>query len=749
MKKSDVIKFITLFLSIFIFSGCTDGTKNGSDTADFIFEIINEQTLFSADDGERLLDWYHSEDGTIYAVIGKMSLISDDEKTMRIVTIPTDGEAVWKQVYSSPDIINSTEIYIDQNGDITLVTIKDAHSLSPSIDFYEYSPDFELLRETHLDSDITSGMGNIGWGCKAFDGIYFIPCDNGIFAVDSDFVPKGFVEMGLPSEKDGYFIINGIEKGSDGGMYVNCTVKDNRKLLNNMYDTLIKIDLQTLEADGEIQHNRDYAHIFYTGDENYLFYSSNNDNFYGMKANGKFDKLFSLTDSPVDNNMLYSSIQADGKFYSLQSDGTSIKLTEFEKASKSSDTRTALTLTAVGGLKTEWREAVREFNSTNKQYKITVDIISNGDDAVDAFDLAVISDAAGDIIVPPTDNDTYISKGLYADLGTFLDSDSDLKREDFFPSVLSAMENENGKIFELWTAFCIETSVAPAQFYSGNNGLSYDEVVRLTEENPDKLVHSSMSDSLDTLRWLLRYNFDYFVDMEKGECYFNNEEMKKILEFSAKAPLSVPFDVNRDSLARFIDGRGLLYDAYLFDVSDYISLRDGIFGGYFDVNFVGMPTPNGGAVNVLYGDGYKISINAGSAYKEEAWEFIRALPMRNGEFYTRNIAAGFAAVESVFDAEAERICTENEQIKEEHGEGYSNTMFSFEGMSFKIGLADRADFDKIKQIIYDSKYVTEFDPYVMSIIIEEAAAYFSGAESVDKAMDNIQSRANIYCSERK
>ncbi|MCH5348483.1 MAG: extracellular solute-binding protein [Oscillospiraceae bacterium] len=747
MKKSVLTKFLTLLLGMLIFAACAGDTKNESDHSDFIFEITNEQTVFSADDGERLLDWYRSEDGTICTVIGKMSYVNNDEKTMRLVTIPIDGEAVWKQIYSSSDILNSTAMYINQNGNIILATVKDQFSPLPLLDFYEYSSDLELLREAHLDSDIASEIGSVMY-CKAFDGIFFIICQNGIFAVDSDFVPKGFVEMGLPSEENGYFIINGIEKGSDGGIYAYCTIKDKRKLLNSMYDTLIKIDPQTLESRGEIQYDSDYAQTFYTGDENYLFYTSNNDNFYGMRANGKFDKLFTWTDSPVDNNMFYSSVQADGKFYLLQADGTDIDLIEFEKASQSSDTRTVLTLTAVGGLKTEWREAVREFNSTNKQYKITADVINHGDDAIDAFDLAVISDTVGDIIVPPDNNDTYISKGLYADLGTFLDSDSDLKREDFFPPVLSAMENENREIFELWTAFSIDTSVAPEQLYGGDNGLSYDEIIRLTGENPDKLIHPSMTDSLDTLRWLLRYNFDYFVNMEKGECYFNSEEIKKVLEFSARAPLYVPFDVNRDSLARFIDGKGLLYDMRLFGVDDYISLRDGIFGGYFDVNFVGMPTPNGGAVNVLAGDGYKISINAGSDHKEEAWNFIRTLPMRNGDFYTRTSVTGFAAVESVFDAEAEKICTENEQIIKESGEDHSNTKFSFEGMSFYIRLADREDFDKIRQIIYSSEYVTEFDPYVMAIITEEAAAYFSGAKSVDKVMENIQNRANIYCSER-
>lgn len=128
------------------------------------------------------------------------------------------------------------------------------------------------------------------------------------------------------------------------------------------------------------------------------------------------------------------------------------------------------------------RNAVLDFNKKSDDYKIMIkeysSSVSSGnlttsmasstvapsvdysdyDSMITALNNDIIAGNIPDIIQLDSNMpiNSYISKGLFADLYDFIDSDPEIKRDDYLTNILSAFET-NGKLYELVPAFSVQT----------------------------------------------------------------------------------------------------------------------------------------------------------------------------------------------------------------------------------------------------------------------------------------------------
>lgn len=74
---------------------------------------------------------------------------------------------------------------------------------------------------------------------------------------------------------------------------------------------------------------------------------------------------------------------------------------------------------------------------------------------------------------------------------------------------------------------------------------------------------------------------------------------------------------------------------------------------------------------------------------------------------------------------------------------------SFDGFMMEIYAATKEDLDLVRKLIKGTEKLAELDLTVLSIIQEEALAYFNGQCSAADAASVIQSRVSTYISEQR
>ena len=84
------------------------------------------------------------------------------------------------------------------------------------------------------------------------------------------------------------------------------------------------------------------------------------------------------------------------------------------------------------------------------------------------------------------------------------------------------------------------------------------------------------------------------------------------------------------------------------------------------------------------------------------------------------------------------------------GETYKYTDFSYStNKEVETGNITEAEAQKIKEFIYRSTNMPNYDQKVQDIITEEAAAFFNGQKSAEDVAKIIQSRVTIYVQENQ
>ena len=84
------------------------------------------------------------------------------------------------------------------------------------------------------------------------------------------------------------------------------------------------------------------------------------------------------------------------------------------------------------------------------------------------------------------------------------------------------------------------------------------------------------------------------------------------------------------------------------------------------------------------------------------------------------------------------------------GETYKYTDFSYStNKEVETGNITEAEAKKIKEFIYQSTNMPNYDQKVQDIITEEAAAFFNGQKSAEDVAKIIQSRVTIYVQENQ
>ena len=516
------------------------------------------------------------------------------------------------------------------------------------------------------------------------------------------------------------------------------------------------------------------AWSIYPGDDVYEYYYISSGNIFGIrKDNGEAEKVVDWMSCDINSNDLSSdryAFLADGRVVAMSSSYSSTGSTQqvivLSRVDASTiQQKTELTL-ACFYLDYNLRAKIVEFNKKSSEYRIVVKDYSEytGSDSTSAetspgltkLNTEIISGNIPDILVTEQlPIRQYVAKGIIEDMWSFVDADPEFTRESFMQKPLEAMQID-GHLYEMPTSFQITTAIGLGKVVGGYDTWTLADVNDALSRLPEgATVFNKSYTRNEMLQYCVAMNADSFMNWQTGECSFDSDEFRALLEFVNPFPDSYDWQSDDDGYesdySRLKSGKQLLYPTGIYGFDDvyytFAALNN-------DVRFVGFPREDGSNGNCFVGD-TSLAITTSCKDKTAAWSFVRSLL---SEEYQEGLW-GFPIMKEAFEKKAAEAMTQEyetdangNQVLDENGNPIpisTGAMSYGDEEPIELYAMTQEQYDAILKLIDDTTSYLNYDQNVLSIISDEASAYFSGSKSVEEVSKLIQSRVSLYIQEQK
>lgn len=609
---------------------------------------------------------------------------------------------------------------------------------------------------SHCAVNLTDSSEYISGLAVDADGNCYVSTDSRIYV----YSPAG--EELCTCEAGGY--IYSIANAKNGDVYA---------LLYEANLVLRKVDVSARELSSTAIPIEGYAFELTSGGGDYDFYytDARGGCLYGYSLESEsFEQILNWLDCDINGYDVNSTtIADDGRIYALsttynsRADEILYELSEVERVPyESLPQKTHLTLATVNSSFAS-QNAVLKFNRANDSYHIDLvdyyTLVGDGssyEDAITKLSTELMAGNLPDMInLSDLPYRRYAEKGILEDLYPYIDADKDLSRGDFFENILNAYEVD-GKLYTAVSSFLIATLQGASSVVGDTPGWTYDDYYAALASMPEGCEGLDVGvTQYQILNMCLAIDLPNYLDWSTGECRFESDDFKALLEFAKSFPSEESmegYEMSADdsTQARISQGKQMLQTVSLGTL--YEDGSRNIFGG--DTTYIGFPNAKGDCGSVMTGGGM-YAMTSTCKDKEGAWQFLRMILSEDYQLgldtFPVNKSAFNTLLEEAKEIKYERDANGNYKL-DENGErirevigGYTDGTNYYDMYS---GISEEFANDILEAIEYTTKAV-EFDTSITDIVYEEAQAYFAGQKSVDEVARLIQSKANIYVNEQR
>ena len=564
----------------------------------------------------------------------------------------------------------------------------------------------------------------------------------------------------IVSKQFGDVWITSSGKSASGDILVN--LQSYNEAVMEGCSKLCVFDKDTYEMKNEIDMDTSGASgggSLMNGDETYDFYYSTTNAIYGyVIEEEKSYKLADFLSSDINGDSLGNicMLNADSfiaGLYDWEEDtirGSKCTLMKYDKVDPSTLANTTVLTYAMMYADNRLKDDIREFNSSQSEYKINIVDYSEENDPAEKLsadvaagnfaDIYQVYEGMGDISL-----NQAISKGLLEDMAPYIEKDADVSLDDLVPAVKNAIVND-GKVYVIAPTFELYSMVGKKSEVGEKAGWNYADLKKYYESKPDSQLFYSNNKN-DILDAFMEGCVNDFVDWENGECYFDSQEFKDILEMANKGTNEeTDYIENRVSEPKqFLEGKRLLCNGYI--PLDDMERFDQAFKG--DYTIKGYPSKdNKGSYIYLSYDA--MGICAKSENKDAAWKFVKRYLTEDyqGKKYPDLYCC--PTRQDVFD-----VYLESKKATKAGTDKYGNEIKPIEGSygweDMEITRKPYTDeqINIFKEGLNNTKGLFSNDKKVEKILTEEAAAYFAGDKTIDEVVPIIQDRVKTYINENK
>lgn len=717
------------------------GSSSDITYKNFLFAINKDGTNY-----HKLADYVpHEAETDQYTSVNFNQLIVDKQGNIWV------AESVQKTVFDLPEGFNSEtddpwQYYVSDETQSYIRKLSDTGAELASVDLSQF---VEAPAET-TDQKYGNSFYINTMTADASGNVYIADGNNTVYVLGSDatFLFKLTLEDWMSSMiplKDGTVGVttNAKDAGADGSYsMVLKTIDVNAKSWGKDYT-----------VPNDVWNTSD-------GGDKYDFCYTDSSSLYGYDVTTSAqEKILTWLNCDVDgDNVRFSTVLDDGNVFAISQDYSDSGEASFEiltlvKTLRSEvKEKTILTL-ATMYLDYNLKKQLLKFNKSNPDYRIEITDYSeyNTDDdytaGITKLNTEIISGNIPDLIdISNLPYKQYAAKGLLEDLYPYIDSDSELSRDDLMPGIIKAVETD-GKLYQLISGFNVMSIIGAPSVVGTETGWTMDEMQAIIEAHPEADYPFGMYMTRDNiLQYLCMLNMDKYMNWQTGECSFNSDEFKKLLTFAN----SFPKEIEEQEDGEYVDPSTMIQDGrQLFDIfssGDFQTYQyyKAMFGGA--VTFKGFPSDSeSGNVAQISGG---LAMTTSCKSKDAAWQFLRVLL---SDDYQKNLSWGYPISQKAFDAKLAEAMKQ-EYTTDENGKQVpvsSGGMSMGDGLTVDFYAITQEEADQIIGLVNSVDRTMVYDQSLLNIITEETAYYFSGEKTVDQVADIIQSRMTIYINEQR
>lgn len=460
---------------------------------------------------------------------------------------------------------------------------------------------------------------------------------------------------------------------------------------------------------------------------------------YQLDLDGSAPKeILDLVDADLDINGFQIARQIDAThFAGIFNMGGIVKLGLFDRSEVPEGSRKQIiVLGTMSEPDADLRSRIISFNRTNSQYRITIKQYVAYDKKLSALTQLnndIISGKMPDILLIDDSMplQSYISKGLLADIGKLIEEDEELDSGQFMENVFDAF-CVDGILYYVVPAFAVDTLVAKQSRVGDRTGWNQEEFSAVAAGLPGDTEVISETSRYGYLEDYMRVCGREYVNTDQKKCNFQSEAFVSALQFAATLPEyaeRADYDENTFD-SRYIANRALLQPVTIRRVRDLAQQISGCIGE--EIAYVGYPAESReGSCIRIYGSGFVLS-GQGSGL-EGAWEFVRYFLTAD---YQRNemYDGGLPVRQDIFDEKAQEAVT------------YEGHCFVSDELILLAPMTQE-QIDRAVGFIKGLHNPAFEDAVIMNIIREEAECFFQGQRTAEDAAGLIQNRAQLYMSE--
>lgn len=391
------------------------------------------------------------------------------------------------------------------------------------------------------------------------------------------------------------------------------------------------------------------------------------------------------------------------------------------------------------------KKQVELYNQTHNEYQIEIQRYERSeqleDDGVLLLQREIASGKGPDIIDFGGGYTTSDIVGAYTEnLFSYMSAE---ELESNFENILTAFSYEEG-LYAVPLGFTLESFAGRKRNLGERSSWTIKEMLECyREQEKDRLLYPGAY-KVDVFGTILTGSMEYYIDWETGECDFNGEEFRNVMEFcngfSEHLEITDDFSVKQN----FLDDKALLLPVSIRTVYD-ICRAEYIFDEQ-EVTFIGFPV-KGRSGTMIQSCGPVLAISKGSTHKDAAWEFIHGCLSQP---FQSELPSGFPICRGALAEQMEKAM-EIEYETDENGEQSPivKQRVIFDGEDpVDIFHITQKQADQLFALIEQAETSSQTDRKIYRIFLEEAEYYFNGAKSLEETADIIQARVSVYVNER-
>ena len=339
-------------------------------------------------------------------------------------------------------------------------------------------------------------------------------------------------------------------------------------------------------------------------------------------------------------------------------------------------------------------------------------------------------------------------RGYLEDLWPYIDNDPEFGRERILEKPLKAAEI-NGGLYMLPKSFSINTLMGSVSTVGERCGWTLEELMEAFSSMPE----GSSVLRYDTIRqevffYLLAPLLDQFIDWETGECIFDNQDFRDMLDFLALIPETFDtwlksYNLERERGALCLEGFQMLEPANVSGPKDFV-LFDLRFGE--ETTCIGYPTADGSSGSSFIFHGPILAMSSVCRNKEAAWNFMRR--------QLRTESKSVAWMEQATDYGMTMIPLNQVGYKLYVMVSTSNrrTFYTYVypgGPFAEIPKPTEETRQRFEDLVNNTTQLYWPDDNISAAVWDAIGPYFAGDKTMDETIALVQDRVRLYVNEQK